>query len=85
MAVAVVAVVAAAAVAAAAEAEAEVVLVPVAVVGAEVLGVGLQPGEPVAEVAGFQLGLKTLRRLSFYRMGPMRTHPQFAGNFLSVL
>ena len=70
--------------AAAAAAAAEVVAVPVAVVGAEVLGAGLEPGELVAEEVGLRLGLKTLRRLSFYRKGPTRTHPLFAGSFLSV-
>ena len=70
--------------AAAVAAAAEVVAVPVAVVGAEVLGAGLEPGEPVAEEVGLRLGLKTLRRLSFYRKGPTRTRPLFAGSFLSV-
>jgi hypothetical protein len=70
--------------AAAAAAAAEVVAVPVAVVGAEVLGAGLEPGELVAEEVGLRLGLKTLRRLSFYRKGPTRTHPLFAGSFSSV-
>ena len=76
---------AAAAAAAAVAAAAGVVAVPVAVVvGAEVLGAGLEPGELVAEEVGLRLGLKTLRRLSFYRKGPTRTHPLFAGSFLSV-
>ena len=61
--------------------------VVVAVVVAEVeLGLGLESGllEHATEVAGSRLHLKTPRRQCFYTIWPMHTHPQFAGNFLSV-